>query len=1014
MTPIQFPCPACKGQLKISNPALAGKKLKCPKCGAVVVAPDNVAETEAPVPAGNKPAPPPPAPVSRVKAAQEKPPPPDRPAPPPPVPRARSSERIADEPEALPSRRRPRPKGPDLLPPILVAVVAVLYVGALAAVFLGWADELLVGDMKLDVNPKGIPVKPPWENRFKEPGVENKLPPPDPAEAAQRAETLKKRLDLLQAQEKKLIAAWQEKGPLPALRVFLEGDFFFPHQVAVTADGKWLAATNKGKEVIVWDLPAGESRWFIAGGNDLEFLHSLAFSPDSRTLACTYDKKIILWDVTTGQTKITLPLGEKWGRATAFSPDGGILGGVGLFYGALLWDLPAGTTKPPIGVDFSTNFLSIDISPDGKTIILASIRNEVLAFDLPTGKIITCLAGKNEGGNLIKISPDGKFLAISGNTVTEPQVVRLINLKNGESRRLPALVDGVGSLSFSPDGKLLTAAATPFGKTQVKIWEVSTGKELRNFTSKEFELGSPVVFSAGGTMLFTANRKGIQVYAVETLLDEAKLQAALAGKKSAEQFAELLKTWANVDRQGDSLRVNAFNTVTDAQLAQLAKVPKIVRLDVQGADKLTDAGLVILKDSPNLEFLNLSGARGLTDAALAHVKGCAQLRELRLGPSQKFGDPGLAHLAGLTGLRLLDLQNTKVTDAGLGHLKGMVNLEVLFLRNTKITGSGLASVAGMANLTQLYLEATKFQDGGLAHLKGLNKLRVFNLVGTEVTDAGFEHLAALTGLEDLQIGKLPGLKGPGLKHLKKLTRIKYLNLRGTGITDEGLAHIKELNHLEDLTLPIQITDAGITHLAGLTKLRYLELTDLKDLKGPGLKHLQKLPNLSLNLHGTGITDDGLAHIKELTHLDGLTLPVQITDAGLAHLAGLTRLNFLGIEGLKELKGPGLKYLKNLPKLTSLYLGETGVTDQGLAVVRDLTQIKSLVLPDRITDAGLAHLKGLTNLETLNLYRTKVTDAGLVHLEGLTNLRQLDLGETRVTNEAVAALRKKLPKVNVQR
>lgn len=51
------------------------------------------------------------------------------------------------------------------------------------------------------------------------------------------------------------------------------------------------------------------------------------------------------------------------------------------------------------------------------------------------------------------------------------------------------------------------------------------------------------------------------------------------------------------------------------------------------------------------------------------------------------------------------------------------------------------------------------------------------------------------------------------------------------------------------------------HLAGLTSLVDLFIHDLPNLKGPGLKHLQKLTQLrGLLLSATGITDEGWANI----------------------------------------------------------------------------------------------------------------------------------------------------------
>jgi Leucine-rich repeat (LRR) protein len=164
----------------------------------------------------------------------------------------------------------------------------------------------------------------------------------------------------------------------------------------------------------------------------------------------------------------------------------------------------------------------------------------------------------------------------------------------------------------------------------------------------------------------------------------------------------------------------------------------------------------------------------------------------------------------------------------------------------------------------------------------------------------------------------------------------------------------------------------------------------------------------------------------------------VTDAGLAHLAKLTNLSELDFGAMEKLKGPGLKHLKGLAKLEGLSLSETGVDDAGLENVKELSQVKYLDLPERITDAGLVHLKGmkqltslsvpspkvsdagveqlkgLTNLENLTLPGSKLTDKGLAELKGLTKLKYLEVSRTQVTPQGIEALKKELPMLQVSK
>ena len=90
--------------------------------------------------------------------------------------------------------------------------------------------------------------------------------------------------------------------------------------------------------------------------------------------------------------------------------------------------------------------------------------------------------------------------------------------------------------------------------------------------------------------------------------------------------------------------------------------------------------------------------------------------------------------------------------------------------------------------------------------------------------------------------------------------------------DGELVVLKSLENLVSLHLGgTDVTDEGLSHLAGLTSLKrlHLEKTNVSD---EGLPHLSKLENLSyLNLYQTGVTDAGLQHLEGLKQLGNLYL-----------------------------------------------------------------------------------------------------------------------------------------------
>ncbi len=87
---------------------------------------------------------------------------------------------------------------------------------------------------------------------------------------------------------------------------------------------------------------------------------------------------------------------------------------------------------------------------------------------------------------------------------------------------------------------------------------------------------------------------------------------------------------------------------------------------------------------------------------------------------------------------------------------------------------------------------------------------------------------------------LQSLSDAGLEHLAGLTGLQTLGLSETQVTNAGLPHLAGLTGLQTLYLRgTQVTDAGLEHLAGLTKLR------------------------TLDLRRTQVSDDGVAELKRV-------------------------------------------------------------------------------------------------------------------------------------------------------
>jgi hypothetical protein len=119
-----------------------------------------------------------------------------------------------------------------------------------------------------------------------------------------------------------------------------------------------------------------------------------------------------------------------------------------------------------------------------------------------------------------------------------------------------------------------------------------------------------------------------------------------------------------------------------------------------------------------------------------------------------------------------------------------------------------------------------------------------------------------------------------------------------------------------------------------------------------------------------------------------------------------------IEG-REFDNHWMPTLAGLRSLEELQLAYTGVSDEGMAAVKDLHRLKSLWLyDDKMGDGAVFHLAGLSNLELLSLRLNSISGDALRRLGELRSLTRLTLDIDKINATAVDELRTKLPDCDV--
>jgi hypothetical protein len=155
-----------------------------------------------------------------------------------------------------------------------------------------------------------------------------------------------------------------------------------------------------------------------------------------------------------------------------------------------------------------------------------------------------------------------------------------------------------------------------------------------------------------------------------------------------------------------------------------------------------------------------------------------------------------------------------------------------------------------------------------------------------------------------------------LVHLKAMPLLRAVDLRKMNITDAGLANLQGLTQLQNLSLYDNngITDAGLANLKNAKGLRELDLGDTP-IGDAGLEQLTGLTQLQfLNLDKTKVTSTGMGHLKGMANLGKLRLnDTAVDDAGLEHLKGLSKLKELFVQDAKVTEEGGENFKKAMPK-----------------------------------------------------------------------------------------------------
>ena len=267
--------------------------------------------------------------------------------------------------------------------------------------------------------------------------------------------------------------------------------------LALTPDGKQLFTHSWDGTVVCWDRTTGDllRQFKGSGGGDVSVM---ALSPDGRTtvVADESSSAAVLCDAATGKLSRRLPVPGRAVSGLTFSRDGKLLAVATKSGETQVTEVASGKEVGRLTEDRDRDNLAFTL--DGQALLTSNDVSLVQVWGVRDGKEL-CRMETGFQSQRMASFPDGAQVAIAGQHNDEHALLILDVSTRSEVNRWRIPAKSYRSIAVSPDGQIIATGGD--GDSLIRLWEVSSGRLIRQFKGHYCGVSTLAFAERGRTLL---------------------------------------------------------------------------------------------------------------------------------------------------------------------------------------------------------------------------------------------------------------------------------------------------------------------------------------------------------------------------------------------------------------------------------------------------------------------------------------------------------------------------------